>query len=387
MILGRPDALNWTFEPQPRIVNQLVDGGQILNDSLTVKNDLPIKPSSAVGDVLSILPTNEIEEVLDYQVSETGPKFLIKWKGLSQEYNTWEPLRNMEKCKTLPDKLVEEQGITAKRCSLTQNNIADKTRKLVRTAGDAGLPTRSKEVDKKHHFMCVVPDPDAPTQSQEDNKTHKLMCKAPDSLKKFDPQIQVPVADSPKRESQTARISSEVKVNKFKCALCTKSFSWSHSLTRHMKIHSEGDNRPFKCTICAAAFRRKHHLKTHTRRHTGEKPFMCQDCSKTFIKKSQLTRHRMIHTGEKPFQCTECPRRFADRWTWTNHKRVHTGEKPFSCHVCGKAYMSNQSLKKHMHAHKASEIKRYPCVLCSKKFKSKRRLLKHQKSTRCLMKI
>jgi len=411
MILGRPDRLNWKFQPQLKKVKQLVGGGQILDKNCsTVENDQPIEPSWAVGNVLSILPTNEIEEVVDYQVGETGPKFLIKWKGLSQKYNTWEPLSNMEKCKSLSDKLLKEQSLSAKRCSLTQVDIADKTTKLVGTGRDSdpptfkqevdktkklicakpvpNPPTQRQEVDKTNKLICAKPGPDPPTQSQEVKKTHKSMCAKPDPLWKSEPQIPPPVADTPRLKSRTARISSKVKVNKFTCTVCTKTFAWSHSVTRHMKIHSEGDNRPYKCSICPAAFTRNQHLKTHIRRHSGEKPFKCQDCSKTFVKKSQLTRHRMNHTGQKPFQCTACGKRFADKWTWNNHKRRHTGEKPFSCHLCDKTYMINQSLRRHMRSHKGqsekSEIKQYRCVFCSQSFKNKRCLYKHHRSSKCL---
>jgi len=37
----------------------------------------------------------EVEKIIDKVEDENGPKYLVKWKGISHKFNTWEPIENL----------------------------------------------------------------------------------------------------------------------------------------------------------------------------------------------------------------------------------------------------------------------------------------------------
>jgi hypothetical protein len=60
----------------------------------------------------------EVEEILDQRKIRNQQQYLVKWKGYSQEENTWEPLRHLSNC---PEKIAQfhqrhpDQGVTQTR--------------------------------------------------------------------------------------------------------------------------------------------------------------------------------------------------------------------------------------------------------------------------------
>ncbi|KAK7919487.1 hypothetical protein WMY93_010771 [Mugilogobius chulae] len=63
-----------------------------------------------------------------------------------------------------------------------------------------------------------------------------------------------------------------MKQKPFKCPCCSRAFSLTKTLIRHMKVHAES----YRCSVCGKCFCQKSHLVSHIRMHTGEKPFHCQ---------------------------------------------------------------------------------------------------------------
>ena len=76
---------------------------------------------------------------------------------------------------------------------------------------------------------------------------------------------------------------------------------------------------------------------------TSEKRFKCHICSKTFTRQNHLVKHERIHTGEKPFECDICGLKFSRLKYAKDHHKIHTGEKNFKCDVCGKQFTHKQS--------------------------------------------
>eukprot|EP00026_Physarum_polycephalum_P003535 Phypoly_transcript_03548.p1 GENE.Phypoly_transcript_03548~~Phypoly_transcript_03548.p1 ORF type:complete len:588 (+),score=107.17 Phypoly_transcript_03548:215-1978(+) len=138
-----------------------------------------------------------------------------------------------------------------------------------------------------------------------------------------------------------ANIEKCNKAGRFCCPYpnCSKSFSTSAILKRHIKEHS-GD-RPYKCTFegCGKGFARNYDLKVHMRSHTGEKPYRCtfMGCERTFTRSSDLRLHERIHKGEKPFvcDCAGCQKRFVRYADLKKHKRTHEVHEGHHPHVHG----------------------------------------------------
>lgn len=83
----------------------------------------------------------------------------------------------------------------------------------------------------------------------------------------------------------------------FSCELCSKRFSRSDMLNRHLRLHS--GIRPYRCTMCTTQFSRSDHLSTHLRTHTGEKPYTCPHCSYAACRRDMITRHLKIHRKQR----------------------------------------------------------------------------------------
>ncbi|XP_074475740.1 uncharacterized protein LOC141758344 [Sebastes fasciatus] len=99
----------------------------------------------------------------------------------------------------------------------------------------------------------------------------------------------------------------------YKCPCCTKCFSLTKTLARHIRIHTE--DKPYQCQFCGRNFCQKSDLVNHTRIHTGERPYQCPVCRKSFAQKGNLVVHTRKHTGVKPYRqrCQECSCSFSQR--------------------------------------------------------------------------
>ncbi|XP_053197108.1 zinc finger protein ZFP2-like [Scomber japonicus] len=107
----------------------------------------------------------------------------------------------------------------------------------------------------------------------------------------------------------------------YKCPCCSKSFSLTKTLIRHVKIHTE--DKAYRCQLCGRNFCQKSDLVNHTRIHTGERPYQCKQCHMTFVQKGNLVVHMRKHTGEKPYQCQECSTFFSRKASLECHMLSH----------------------------------------------------------------
>ncbi|XP_071455152.1 zinc finger protein 816-like isoform X2 [Hetaerina americana] len=159
-----------------------------------------------------------------------------------------------------------------------------------------------------------------------------------------------------------------------KCEICSEVFTLKQQLMEHRLTHSGA--RPHQCDLCSKSFSQKAHLQRHMLVHTGERPHKCEICLKGFHHKQNLECHMLSHTGEKPYKCEVCPKTFTLKHHLKDHVRIHAGEKPFKCEVCSKAFRHKQNLNEHMSNHRVGPQQ---CIVCSRAFTHSGSLKRHMK--------
>uniref|UniRef100_A0AAY4B696 Zinc finger protein SNAI2 n=1 Tax=Denticeps clupeoides TaxID=299321 RepID=A0AAY4B696_9TELE len=134
--------------------------------------------------------------------------------------------------------------------------------------------------------------------------------------------------------------------DRFRCALCAKSYSTYSGLAKHQPQHCDAQGRKaFSCKYCDKEYVSLGALKMHIRTHTL--PCVCKICGKAFSRPWLLQGHIRTHTGEKPFSCPHCSRAFADRSNLRAHLQTHSDVKKYQCKNCSKTFSRMSLLHKH----------------------------------------
>ncbi|CAG0904465.1 unnamed protein product [Cyprideis torosa] len=182
------------------------------------------------------------------------------------------------------------------------------------------------------------------------------------------------------------------------CFVCSKRFTQSRSLVKHMAIHTgvredEGPvlDRPFPCDHCHKGFSSNENRVAHMRLHTGERPFKCPDpsCPKTFTAKKYADAHlykvhvegkgkirtRKTYSPNASVECDLCAKIFPFPSKLEEHMRKHTGERPFKCQFCDKRFFTQANVKAHENIH-TLEV-RFQCPACHRLFLRKEAAHRH----------
>ncbi|XP_037936695.1 zinc finger protein 415-like [Teleopsis dalmanni] len=112
----------------------------------------------------------------------------------------------------------------------------------------------------------------------------------------------------------------------FKCDICAKCFVHKKSLRIHKQIHDES-TRQLKCEQCSFKFRTNSHLRRHMVTHTGAKPYPCPVCTKHFSTSYGMKKHLKQHQSpdcnkELRYRCKLCPRTFTNKQNYQNHCEI-----------------------------------------------------------------
>lgn len=170
--------------------------------------------------------------------------------------------------------------------------------------------------------------------------------------------------DKAKNKEETKKSENKISIDPVKkCKICSKSFTKTFSLTRHMQLHTLSRcERPHKCEFCSFAFIQKSDLNRHKAIHGDAFDFECQDCDRKFKTKKNLQCHRMTHVNDRPFQCSVCPKAFKLPKLLKFHENIHNNLKPFGCDLCGKLFTTKPYMVSHIRTH--LNDKPFGCNLC-----------------------
>ncbi|CAL8099534.1 unnamed protein product [Orchesella dallaii] len=177
----------------------------------------------------------------------------------------------------------------------------------------------------------------------------------------------------------------ELKLVRFKCDLCPKSYTKADALKDHIsKAHLKQFN--YYCEVCGRGTMKKSEHEQHMFKHQAVKSFVCEICGSAYTYQHGLTKHlNEYHNGNssdsppvKKFNCKFCDEKFSDRLQFNIHlKGAHKDLYVHKCDKCENTYLSVTSLllhKKINHAEAASQAK---CQFCDKEVASPIYLYNH----------
>lgn len=153
---------------------------------------------------------------------------------------------------------------------------------------------------------------------------------------------------------------------RFKCDLCSRSFSRRPYLEYHVKgVH---DNvKDHVCDICGYSTSNPASLKTHIKvvhdnvqdkdkgKGKGKVKQQCPHCSFACSGKEYLKHHINVkHDKIKNFICELCAYATYNQGNFKRHKDLHLGIKDHLCTVCGEAFGQKVQLAFHMKKHRVT---------------------------------
>ncbi|XP_065367079.1 zinc finger protein 62 homolog [Calliphora vicina] len=178
--------------------------------------------------------------------------------------------------------------------------------------------------------------------------------------------------------------------NFFKCQICTKTFSSSYGLDKHMESHKAPDevvkkvhkskgkeleefNDFFKdqnCLVCNIPLLDFKTLKTHYRHeHNIDGYVMC--CEKKYFKRYLLVEHLRLHADPNIFKCQSCTKTFGTQGSFELHLQSHEPrERKYKCDQCDKTFFALRNFEIHKLTHVPESDKNFSCSQCNKKFGS-----------------
>nr|XP_020473047.1 zinc finger protein 708-like [Monopterus albus] len=102
----------------------------------------------------------------------------------------------------------------------------------------------------------------------------------------------------------------------FQCPTCRKSFTQQVHMTEHQRIHT--GEKPYTCTDCGKSFTFSRPALTHS----GVR-FRCPLCSKSFSRALELTYHVDTHSDAQPYFCSICKKNLSGARIFRNHMKKH----------------------------------------------------------------
>lgn len=181
------------------------------------------------------------------------------------------------------------------------------------------------------------------------------------------------VSASPKTSKKN--VTSSVK---YKCYVCTKSFSLLKQLMLHMNKWHCSTQATYDCEYCDSSFCQRmtyfNHLLTHYKKRTHSYRYSSLDLQNTHQLKKQLQSGKGGH--KQMYTCFLCLASFNDKVSLKHHKETsHINATIFKCNVCLRQFVSKKLLEGHMKWHRVR--KQHQCSMCAQKFNRLAFLFQH----------
>lgn len=151
------------------------------------------------------------------------------------------------------------------------------------------------------------------------------------------------------QKSNVEKSRKSYKGKNSQCPICGKLVK---GIQMHMLIHT-GERR-HKCSYCSKSFTQSGQLKRHINSHLNIRNYKCPEpgCDRTFVDPSSVTKHLVVHNKEdRKFQCSLCGSRFNRLGALRYHEKTHRQERNHSCNICKKSFLAKYDLTKHYRTH------------------------------------
>lgn len=153
----------------------------------------------------------------------------------------------------------------------------------------------------------------------------------------------------------------------YQCHNCPQSFPEQEQLNEHLLVHADSGN--FICPQCCQEYSTITEYRNHIdMKHAGiERKYRCEVCTKSFSKNSHLRRHQLSHNGNT-VPCPHCDKKFISKSHCNRHcKRIHyTVGRPFTCDICSKSFAMGEDMAKHKKIH--TRLETHVCPYCQQIF-------------------
>ena len=164
----------------------------------------------------------EVESIIKKRVRNNRTELWIKWKGYSEEWNTWEPEENIETDEVFEvEKILQERigndcteyFVKWKGYSLKSNTWEPESNIL-----DPGIIEHWKKLSKKHK-IC-----EKKSTNSRNQKNNEILN----------------ISEKPFVESIKLKNHKEINIGAkaFSCKFCDENFNEKYDLKRHMQIHN-----------------------------------------------------------------------------------------------------------------------------------------------------
>lgn len=234
---------------------------------------------------------------------------------------------------------------------------------------------------KKTIAMCSVWESEDKQESNIFSSTLETFEKSSDSETSEDDFLKKLVSEQSQiKDSKNKRKTSS---NKYKCKLCSKTYSMKKTLKIHMKFHD--DPNIFKCNVCDKRYKSRQGLYYHKiNKHSLSSNNLTSSNNNTLSKKednndilglsmyngdSETSDDELLQNKEKSeYKCKLCDKKYSYKKGLKQHMKWHKNPEIFKCEICNKKYQCYSSFKYHKMKH--IDINSFNCLLCDKKYKS-----------------